>query len=170
MNIRKIILWNGVFLMLLQTLCNNYLDLSVYIKILIFPIFILNFPLGYNRILLLIIAFVSGLLTDLMSNDIMGLYTASILPVALLRSGILSITASKRDFGSYDSNNDMAEIPMSSIIPYYLVSLLIFHVLYFSFETFFSSGSMSVAVPRFFLSYAINSGLTILLTTYIFKR
>lgn len=170
MNAGKQIFLNYVFLLIVQTICNNYLDLSVYLKILVFPAFILNFPLNAGKPVLLLVSFVSGLTVDLLSNDVMGLFTAALLPLALARDGILSMTASKKSFRMPDYY-DLDEIPQQNRVSYYLVSLLLFHVLYFGIEAFFiSGGSFLLFMARTFLSYAVNSAITVFSMLYVSKH
>lgn len=169
MNSNRLIFWNFLILMLAQILMNNMMDLGLYAKVLIYPLFILNFPVTGNTPLLLAIAFATGLPVDLMSLDMSGLYTASILPVVLMRPYLYRLTCSKTSM--YYENDPMDNyIPYSNLIPYYISGILVFELIYFGLETVFGSGTAGMFLLRTLVSSLINIPLVLLLALYVFKR
>lgn len=73
-----------VLLMALQLLVLNYVFLGGYVMPMLYVLFILMLPTGMKRIPLLLIAFGTGLLVDVMSN-VLGFHALACTVVAMLR-------------------------------------------------------------------------------------
>lgn len=78
-------------LVICQIIMYNYTQLGPYILLTMLPSMVLCIPTGINTIVCMIIAFASGFAADWLSEGLLGLNTAAILPVALLRKGIIRI-------------------------------------------------------------------------------
>ena len=74
-----------ILLAVCQTLLCNYIGLSPYVMLSLLPAMILCIPLTTGTPLCLLIAFVTGLAVDWISEGLIGLNTAAIVPVALMR-------------------------------------------------------------------------------------
>jgi len=74
-----------VILAVLQMFICNYLHLGAYVVLSILPIMVLCIPTKYSTTAVLFIAFATGFFIDLLAEGTMGINTAAILPVALLR-------------------------------------------------------------------------------------
>lgn len=84
----------GILYMLLviaQILLCNYGQFSPYVMLTILPAMVLCIPPGVSTTMGMLIAFVSGLSIDWLSEGLLGLNAAAILPVALMRKGIIKI-------------------------------------------------------------------------------
>ena len=77
-------------LVICQILICNYFQFSPYAMISILPVMTLCMPLNISTVRCMLTAFVSALAVDWLSEGIIGLNAASILPVALLRLMSLS--------------------------------------------------------------------------------
>lgn len=73
----------------LQILICNYLNLGYLLTLYILPVLVLLIPIKYSTISTLLIAFVSGLLVDMLGDGVIGLNAFAIVPVALARKGLL---------------------------------------------------------------------------------
>ena len=73
-----------VLLMALQLLVLNYVYFGGYVMPMLYVLFILMLPTGMKRIPLLLIAFGTGLLVDVMSN-VLGFHALACTVVAMLR-------------------------------------------------------------------------------------
>ena len=80
-----------VLLIICQVLMSTYTQLGPYIMLSMLPAMILCIPTGVKTSICMLIAFVSGLTVDWLSEGFIGLNTAALLPVALLRKGIIRI-------------------------------------------------------------------------------
>ena len=74
-----------------QIIMCNYCQLGPYVMLSMLPAMVLCIPPGINTIVCMLIAFASGLATDWLSEGLLGLNAAAILPVALMRNGIIKI-------------------------------------------------------------------------------
>lgn len=123
-----------VFFVMAQSLIFNQLEVGFGIHPMIYPLFILLLPFEINTLLLLLIAFVTGLSIDAFSNTY-GLHTSSLLVVAYLRPFIFEIF-SPRD--GYDSNKEgsISEMGQRWFIYVFGILLLVHHLWFFTFEMF----------------------------------
>ena len=78
-----------IALCLAQILLSNYLYLSHYVVLNLLPLVILSLPESRNINVAMLIAFVAGFVVDFASTGVLGLSSASLLPVAVLRFPIL---------------------------------------------------------------------------------
>lgn len=82
-----------VYLLLLvaQLLLSNYFQLTPYVMLTILPVMILCIPIRVGTVGVLIIAFLSALVVDLLSEGVLGLNAFALLPVALLRNPVIRL-------------------------------------------------------------------------------
>ena len=73
----------------LQILICNYLNVGFLLTLCILPVIVLLIPIRFSTITAMIIAFVSGLLVDMLGDGLLGLNALAIVPVALSRNGLL---------------------------------------------------------------------------------
>ena len=95
-----------VFLVLaiVQMLICNYFHLSAYLMLSILPVMVLCLPLRVGTTGAMIIAFITGLLVDLLAEGMLGLNALALVPVAYARKGVIRLIfgdelfARKEDF------------------------------------------------------------------------
>jgi hypothetical protein len=80
-----------VLLIICQVLMSTYTQLGPYIMLSMLPAMVLCIPTGVKTTICMLIAFASGLAVDWLSEGFIGLNIAALLPVALLRKGIIRI-------------------------------------------------------------------------------
>ncbi len=78
-------------LLICQLVLCNYSPLGPYIMLTMLPAMILCIPLSVSVFTCMIIAFASGLAVDWLSEGLIGINAASLLPVAYARKGIIRI-------------------------------------------------------------------------------
>lgn len=78
-------------LVICQVIMYNYTNLGPYIILTMLPAMVLCIPTGVSTIVCMLTAFASGLAADWLSEGILGLNAAAILPVALMRKGLIRI-------------------------------------------------------------------------------
>ena len=76
-------------LLILQILVCNYLNLSPSVTLSVLPVMILMRPIRFGTVFAMILAFVSGLAVDWLSEGVIGLNALALVPVALARKGII---------------------------------------------------------------------------------
>ena len=86
---------NFGLLYFLLTICQvvlcNYSNLGPYIMLTLLPAMVLCIPTQVSTIACMLIAFASGLATDWLSEGLLGLNAAALVPVALMRKSIIKI-------------------------------------------------------------------------------
>ena len=80
-----------ILLVIGQVIMCNYTQLGPYVMLTMLPAMVLCIPTGIKPSLCMIIAFASGLAADWLSEGLLGLNAAALLPVALARKGIIRI-------------------------------------------------------------------------------
>ncbi len=78
-------------LLICQLLICNFSPFGPYVMLSMLPTMILCIPLTVNTIWCMIIAFASGLAVDWLSEGLIGLNAASLIPVALARKSIIRL-------------------------------------------------------------------------------
>lgn len=80
-----------ILLVVCQVVMSTYTQLGPYIMLSMLPAMVLCIPTGTKVPACMLIAFASGLAVDWLSEGFIGLNVAALLPVALLRKGIIRI-------------------------------------------------------------------------------
>ena len=80
-----------ILLLIGQIILCNYGQLSPFVMFTMLPAMILCLPTSMSTITGMIIAFLSGLSVDWLSEGLLGLNAASLVPVALMRRGIIKL-------------------------------------------------------------------------------
>lgn len=80
-----------VLLVMIQVLICNYCRLSPYITLSMLPAMVLCLPLGIGTVRCMVAAFISALCVDWLSEGLIGINAAALLPVAFLKTGIIRI-------------------------------------------------------------------------------
>lgn len=129
-----------VFVIFLQGLILNNVELFGYVTPYVYPLFILLLPLETNPVLVLGFSFALGFFVDMFSLT-WGMHTSSAVFLAFLRPYILRLL-SPRDGYLFGVNPDLSNMGVSWFVSYASICLLshhlfLFYVEVFQFEEFF---------------------------------
>lgn len=80
-----------LILLLVQLLLCNYFRFTPYVMLSILPVMVLCIPTRVNTITGMLIAFATGLAVDFLAEGVVGLNTFALVPVALVRRGLVSL-------------------------------------------------------------------------------
>lgn len=80
-----------ILLLVCQIFLSNYTCLGPYIMLTLLPTMVLCLPCGMSTVAGMLIAFSCGFCVDLLSEGVLGLNTAALLPAAFCRRGIVRI-------------------------------------------------------------------------------
>lgn len=151
-----------ILLVIGQVILCNYSQLGPYILLTMLPAMVLCIPPGISTITGMLIAFASGLSVDWLSEGLLGLNTAAILPVALMRKEIIKIfmgedIISRGDRFSYRKNG------FAKISAAHAVCLIVFLGLYIILD---GAGTRPLwfCLTKGGVSFVLNFPLTILVT------
>ena len=78
-----------ILMVIVQMFICNYFHFSMYVTLSMLPAMVLCIPLSVNTSLAMVIAFATGLATDVFSDAVLGLNAMSLMPVALARKYII---------------------------------------------------------------------------------
>jgi hypothetical protein len=118
-----------VLLLLAQLLLSNYFHVTPYIFLTILPVMVLCIPIRVGTVGAMLIACLSGLAIDFLSEGVIGLNALSLIPVAYARHGLIGLIfgpelfARKEDFS-------IGRCGFGKVAVAVFLSLLIFLVIY----------------------------------------
>ena len=160
------IVFRFIILIAVQVLVLNHVEISGYINPFLYVLFILMLPVRTPRIVLLIIAFATGITVDLFTNTT-GMHAAACVLVAYFRPGWLKIIA-PRDGYDPEAVPSVKQFGFQWFIIYSTVMVIVHHVVLFYIEVFRFSEFFST-----FLRAIISAAVTLLLiiiTQYLFTK
>lgn len=112
-----------IFLILLQVLLLNQIDLSGYINPMLYILFVFLYPLEKEKIYFLISCFFLGLFIDVFSNS-GGINAAAIVLIAYIRLPLLHIIQNKTEFDYLLFSIKKLSLPQALL---YIFSLTLIH-------------------------------------------
>ena len=137
-----------VLLLLVQVVICNHIDLFGYIDPYIYIIFIFLFPIRDERLILLLVSFLLGMLVDLFS-DSGGVHAAAAVCLAYARPVLL-----KTSFGMLYEHHSIkfSTTDIGSLITYISLGTVIHHLILFSLEIFNISNILLILQKTLFSS------------------
>ncbi len=118
-----------IFLLMAQLLLSNFFHVTPYIFLTLLPVMVLCIPIRMGTIGAMLIAGLSGLVIDFLSEGVLGLNALALIPVAYARNGIIGLIfgpelfARKEDFS-------IGRCGFGKVAVALFLSLLIFLVIY----------------------------------------
>ena len=153
-------------LVLFQVLVLNRLDLSFYINPYVYPFFILVLPFRMQHWLLMVIAFLSGLLMDTFSGTA-GIHAAATVFLAFVRPYLINVITPKGGYETEDRPSVRGQ-GFSWFLLYTLLLVFLHHFFYFFLEVFSLTSAFST-LGKVLLSTIVSTILIVLLA-YLFSR
>jgi rod shape-determining protein MreD len=131
-----------VLLIAIQVLVLNNVELGGFINPFLYVLFLITLPIQTPRLLLLFVAFITGLTIDMFQNT-MGMHASACLVLAFLRPGWLK-TIAPRDGYDADAVPSIKKFGAQWFIVYSFVLVLfhntiLFYIEVFRFSEFFST-------------------------------
>ncbi|UKM64878.1 rod shape-determining protein MreD [Flavobacteriaceae bacterium GSB9] len=153
-----------ITLILVQVLILNHINFLGYINPYIYILFIALFPIKHNRIIVMLLGFLLGLIIDLFL-DTGGIHAGASVVIAYLRPTIL-----KSSFGTVYEHQSVKfnSIDFGSKLTYFTFLTVIHHFVLFSLEIFSFSKILLVLQKTLFSS--IFTILLSVIVTIIFSR
>ena len=122
------------FLVLFQIVILDKILLGGYINPYLYILFILTLPFETPKWLLLITAFITGLMVDMFSNTV-GLHTAACVFMAYCRPGVLTMVSSRQDYEP-GIRPIIRDLGFSWFFSYSLILVSLHHLALFYLEAF----------------------------------
>ena len=157
-NVAGINIVRFIILLLVQVVICNNINFLGYINPYIYIIFIFLFPIRDNRLVLLLLSFLIGMLVDMFS-DSGGVHAAAAVCLAYARPVLL-----KTSFGMLYEHHSIkfSNTEIGSLITYIAFGTVLHHFILFSFEIFNISNILLILKKTLFSSI-----FTILLSVLI---
>lgn len=154
----------GLFLVQVLILINVEIN-SSYVNLYIYPLFLMLLPIRIQKVALLGLAFVVGILVD-MFYDTAGVHAAACVFLAYIRSGILAIIEPR---GGYEQNHKPTKHQFGAgwFFQYAAILLLIHLLVVFLLEAF-TFVSFGLLLLKTILSFILSMVL-IVIYTYLFN-
>jgi len=137
-----------ILLILVQVFVLDNIQFMGYINPMIYVLFILSLPVRFPRWLLLILAFIMGMIIDVFSNTI-GIHTFATVFIAFFREPVINI------FTSIDEGSNLTpsfhSFGVSAYVKYVIVLVLLHHFTLFFLESF-SFLNFSFLIPKILIS------------------
>ncbi len=153
-------------LVLFQVLVLNRLELSFYINPFIYPFFILVLPFRMQHWVLMLVAFLAGLLMDVFCSTA-GIHAAALVFLAFVRPYLINVITPKGGYETEDRPGIRGQ-GFSWFLLYSIVLVFLHHFFYFFLEVFSLTSAFST-LGKVFLSTFVSTILIVLLA-YLFSR
>lgn len=142
-------LWMALAIMLVQIFLLDELSIAMWLRPMIFPLVVILLQMEWRTIWVLLISTLVGVVMDLALGGA-GLYTATIVPLAMLRRWILFLTT-RRSIEQGDQTSVLSRLSSGLLMGYTAAMLAIHHTLFFVME------SLSLAHPLHLLATIVCS-------------
>ncbi len=130
--------WRLILLLLFQVAVFKQLNMqwsyAVYFHIFIYPIFILLLPFRYSKVVIILLAFLMGIIVDIFYNSI-GIHASACVFTAFIRPNILAINKPQSDYDVLLSPN-ATNYGFLWFLRYASILLFLHLFFYFSVEAF----------------------------------
>ena len=111
-----------ILLVIVQLLLTNYLRVSPYLMLTLLPALVLCISIRVGTMGCMLIAFVTGLTVDLLSEGMLGLNALALVPVAFCRSGIIRLVFGTEVFARGEDfspeRNGLGKVVLALLIAY----------------------------------------------------
>ena len=109
-----------VLMMIAQMLLTHFLRVSPYLTLCILPVMVLCIPIRVNTAGAMLIAFVTGLIVDLVGEGVLGLNTLALVPVGFFRNQIIQLVFGTEVFARGEDfsarRNGVGKVALAALI------------------------------------------------------
>ena len=134
--------WLTIALLFLQVFILDEISIAIWLRPMIFPLVVLLLPIERRTIWVLLAALALGMFMDIALGGA-GLYTATLLPLAVLRRWILFLTTRRR-VESGDQTSLLSRMPLRQVMMYVGAMMLLYNTAFFLLEALSMVSTMQV--------------------------
>lgn len=120
-------------LLFLQIFILDELSIAMWLRPMLFPLIVVLLPMEWRKIWVMLSALAVGIIMDVSLGGA-GLYTATLLPLSVMRRWILYVTT-HRSIEAGDQTSLLSRMPIRQLMIYVAAMLLLHHTLFFILET-----------------------------------
>ena len=140
--------WMTVALLFVQLFILDEISIAMWLRPMIFPLVILLLPIEWRTIWVVVASLLLGIFMDISIGG-MGLYTSTLLPLAVMRRWILYLST-RRSIEAGDQTSLLSRMPLYQVMIYVGVMLLLHHTMFFASESLSFVGVMQLIATILF--------------------
>lgn len=134
--------WLTLALLFVQIFILDEISMAMWLRPMIFPLVILLLPFEWRSIWVILATLVLGVVMDMALGGA-GLYTSTLLPLAVTRTWILFLTT-RRSVEAGDQTSLLSRMPLRQVMIYVGAMLLLYNAMFFVLESLSSVGTMQL--------------------------
>lgn len=134
--------WMTLALLFLQIFILDEISIAIWLRPMIFPLIILLLPIEWRTIWVIVAALLLGIVMDTALGGA-GLYTSTLLPIAVMRRWILFLTT-RRSVEAGDQTSLLSRMPLRQVMIYVGAMMLLYSTMYLVLESLSSVGKMQL--------------------------
>ena len=134
--------WMTLALLFLQIFILDEISIAIWLRPMIFPLIILLLPIEWRTIWVIVAALLLGIVMDAALGGA-GLYTSTLLPIAVMRRWILFLTT-RRSVEAGDQTSLLSRMPLRQVMIYVGAMMLLYSTMYLVLESLSSVGKMQL--------------------------
>ncbi|MBO5890594.1 MAG: hypothetical protein J6Q28_04100 [Alistipes sp.] len=140
--------WMSVALLFVQIFILDEISMALWLRPMIFPLVILLLPIEWRTIWVVVVALLLGIFMDVSLGG-QGLYTSTLLPLAVMRRWVLYLTT-RRSVESGDQTSLLSRMPLRQVMIYVGAMLVLHHTMFFVLESLSMIRMMQLIVTILF--------------------
>ncbi|MBO7248805.1 MAG: hypothetical protein J6U88_01835 [Bacteroidales bacterium] len=148
-------------IIVVQCILDNYVDLGIYLRIVLVPYLILILPYRYRTISAMIMAFLIGLTVDIFTTGVLGTNAGALTAVAFIRQKMLYAIMDERNMERHDSP-DFKVMGVGKGIFYIGVPYLLFFIVYTLLDNF-GMRPFAITIPKILAGTIVSGVISMLL-------
>jgi rod shape-determining protein MreD len=151
----------ALVIIVVQCILDNYVDLSIYLRIVLVPYLILILPYRYRTISAMILAFFIGLAVDIFTTGVLGINAGALTAVAFIRQKMLHAIMDERNMERHDSP-DLKVMGVGKGLFYIGVPYLLFFIISVLLDNF-SIRPLAITIPKILAGTIVSGVISMLL-------
>ena len=140
--------WMAVALLFVQIFILDEISMALWLRPMIFPLVLLLLPIEWRTIWVVVVALLLGIFMDISLGG-QGLYTSTLLPLAVMRRWILYLTT-RRSVEAGDQTSLLSRMPLRQVMIYVGAMLALHHAMFFFLESLSMISVMQLIVTILF--------------------
>lgn len=126
-------LWLALALLAVQIFILDQLSIAMWLRPMLFPLIVILLPMEWRTIWVLVVSLVVGVVMDVSLGGA-GLYTATLLPLAVARGTVMYLTT-RRGVEPGDQTPLLSRMSLRQLMIYVGAMMFFYHLLFFWLET-----------------------------------
>lgn len=140
--------WLTLALLFVQIFILDEISMALWLRPMIFPLIVLLLPIEWRTIWVILVTLIVGVVMDMALGGA-GLYTSTLLPLAVMRRWILFLTT-RRSVEAGDQTSLLSRMPLRQVILYVGAMLLLYNAMFFMLESLSTVETMQLIATILF--------------------